>query len=173
LLIDIAVPRDIDPAVRALPGVHLFDVDDLNGIVNKNLAARLVEAEKIEIKIDEAIQEFQTWLITLGVVPIMNELRARALTVQEETMESLERKLDHLSDRDKKVIGKHMKSIINQMLREPIDYIKDAAAQPDANTRINQFVETFGLDVDVPDVEPEMEETEAMSAKAPLRALMR
>ncbi len=66
-----------------------------------------------------------------------------------------------------------MKSIINQMLREPIDYIKDAAAQPDANTRINQFVETFGLDVDVPDAEPETEEAEATSAKAPLRALMR
>ena len=174
LLIDIAVPRDIDPAVATLPGVHLFDVDDLNGIVNKNLEARLVEAEKIEMKIDEAIQEFQTWLITLGVVPIMNELRARALDIQEDTMTSLERKLDHLSARDKKVIGKHMKSIINQILRDPIDYIKDAAAQPDANVRIAQFIETFGLDVELPERPvDEVEETDATSAKAPLRALMR
>ncbi|MFO7176920.1 glutamyl-tRNA reductase, partial [Enterococcus faecium] len=81
----------------------------------------------------------------------MNELRARALDIQEDTMTSLERKLDHLSARDKKVTGKHMKSIINQMLRDPIDYIKDAAAQPDANVRIAQFIETFGLDVELPD----------------------
>ena len=89
-------------------------------------------------------------------------------------MTSLERKLDHLSARDKKVIGKHMKSIINQMLRDPIDYIKDAAAQPDTNVRIAQFIETFGLDVELPE-QPvdEVEETDATSAKAPLRALMR
>ncbi|WP_394679215.1 glutamyl-tRNA reductase [uncultured Exiguobacterium sp.] len=149
LLIDIAVPRDIEPTVGDLPGVHLYDVDDLTSIVQQNMAERMKEAAKIEQRIEAAIAEFEGWMTTLGVVPIITELRDQALRIQQETMQSLERKLPEMSKREKTVIGKHMKSIINQLLREPLSYIKDAAAKPDADERIAQFMDTFALNEDL------------------------
>ncbi|UKS55255.1 glutamyl-tRNA reductase [Exiguobacterium acetylicum] len=149
LLIDIAVPRDIEPTVGDLPGVHLYDVDDLTSIVQQNMAERMKEAAKIERRIEAAIAEFEGWMTTLGVVPIITELRDQALRIQQETMQSLERKLPEMSKREKTVIGKHMKSIINQLLREPLSYIKDAAAKPDADERIAQFMDTFALNEDL------------------------
>lgn len=146
LLIDIAVPRDIEPTAGDLPGVHLYDVDDLTSIVQQNMAERLKEAAKIEQRIEAAIAEFEGWMTTLGVVPIITELRDQSLKIQQETMQSLERKLPNMTNREKTVIGKHMKSIINQLLREPLSYIKDAAAKPDAEQRIAQFMDTFALD---------------------------
>ena len=85
-------------------------------------------------------------MTTLGVVPIITELRDQSLKIQQETMQSLERKLPNMTNREKTVIGKHMKSIINQLLREPLSYIKDAAAKPDAEQRIAQFMDMFALD---------------------------
>ncbi|PGQ21450.1 glutamyl-tRNA reductase, partial [Bacillus thuringiensis] len=118
-MVDIAVPRDIDPAIDELEGSFLYDIDDLQGVVEANRAERLKEAEKIQFMIEEEIVLFKTWLSTLGVVPLISALRDKALAIQSETMVSLERKIPNLSDREKKVISKHTKSIINQLLKDP------------------------------------------------------
>ncbi len=118
-MVDIAVPRDIDPAIDELEGSFLYDIDDLQGVVEANRAERLKEAEKIQFMIEEEIVLFKTWLSTLGVVPLIAALRDKALAIQSETMVSLERKIPNLSDREKKVISKHTKSIINQLLKRP------------------------------------------------------
>ena len=77
--------------------------------------------------IEAEIVEFKQWLSMLGVVPVISALREKALTIQAETMESLERKLPNLSERDMKVLNKHTKSIINQMLKDPILQAKELA----------------------------------------------
>ena len=79
--------------------------------------------------IEEEIVLFKTWLSTLGVVPLISALRDKALAIQSETMVSLERKIPNLSDREKKVISKHTKSIINQLLKDPILVAKEIAAE--------------------------------------------
>lgn len=101
-MVDIAVPRDIDPAIDELEGSFLYDIDDLQGVVEANRAERLKEAEKIQFMIEEEIVLFKTWLSTLGVVPLISALRDKALAIQSETMVSLERKIPNLSDREKK-----------------------------------------------------------------------
>ncbi len=118
----------------------------LQNIVEANLAERKREAEKIEIMIETEIDEFKSWLNTLGVVPIITALRTKALAVQAETMESIERKLPHLTEREKKVLRKHTKSIVNQLLRDPVTRVKELAAQPDADETLDLFTKIFALE---------------------------
>ncbi|MFC0557830.1 glutamyl-tRNA reductase [Halalkalibacter alkalisediminis] len=145
-MVDIAVPRDLDPALAEFDDVYLYDIDDLQNIVEANLAERKREAEKIEIMVEAEIDEFKQWLNTLGVVPIITALRTKALAVQAETMVSLERKLPNLTDREKKVLNKHTKSIVNQILRDPVTKVKELAGEPDADATLELFTKIFALE---------------------------
>jgi glutamyl-tRNA reductase len=145
-MVDIAVPRDLDPEISQLENVFLYDIDDLEGIVEANLQERKKAAEKIMLMIESEIVDFKQWLNLLGVVPVISALREKALTIQSETMDSMERKLAHLSDRDIKVINKHTKSIINQMLKDPILQAKELASQPDAQYALELFVKVFNIE---------------------------
>jgi len=145
-MVDIAVPRDLDPALAELENVFLYDIDDLEDIVQANLEERKLAAEKIELMVEAEIVEFNQWLNMLGVVPVISALREKALGIQAETMVSLERKLPHLSDRDRKVLNKHTKSIINQMLKDPILYAKELADEPNSKEALNNFVKIFRLE---------------------------
>lgn len=144
-LVDIAVPRDIDPEIHDLDSMFLYDIDDLEGVVEANMEERQKAAELIETFIDEAQSDFQEWLNTLGVIPLISNLREKALNIQADVMTSLERKLPDLSERERKVIGKHMKSIINQMLKDPILQIKELAAEPNGNEALYYFEQIFNL----------------------------
>ncbi|ALC51061.1 TPA: glutamyl-tRNA reductase [Bacillus thuringiensis] len=157
-MVDIAVPRDIDPAIDELEGSFLYDIDDLQGVVEANRAERLKEAEKIQFMIEEEIVLFKTWLSTLGVVPLIAALRDKALAIQSETMVSLERKIPNLSDREKKVISKHTKSIINQLLKDPILVAKEIAAEEGASEKLALFAKIFDLETE--EVESRAEEVE-------------
>ncbi|WP_059103895.1 glutamyl-tRNA reductase [Shouchella shacheensis] len=145
-MIDIAVPRDIDPAIAEINDVYLYDIDDLQNIVEANMQERKKEAEKIELMIEEELVEFKSWINTLGVVPLITALREKALTIQGETMESIERKLPHLSERDRKVLRKHTKSIVNQLLRDPLTRVKELATEPDAEESLELFTKLFALE---------------------------
>ncbi|MDA1677013.1 glutamyl-tRNA reductase [Bacillus cereus group sp. TH152-1LC] len=164
-MVDIAVPRDIDPAIDELEGSFLYDIDDLQGVVEANRAERLKEAEKIQFMIEEEIVLFKTWLSTLGVVPLIAALRDKALAIQSETMESLERKIPNLSDRERKVISKHTKSIINQLLKDPILVAKEIAAEEGADEKLALFAKIFDLEME--DVESSAEEVEHKRAWTP------
>lgn len=164
-MVDIAVPRDIEPSLSELESVYLYDIDDLEGIVAANLDERKREADKIEIMIDNDMADFKNWLGTLGVVPIISSLRTKALTVQEETMASLERKLPNLSDREKKVLSKHMKSIVNQLLRDPIVAAKELAAEPDADESLALFTRIFALETEAPEEKESCSQLERKAEK--------
>lgn len=152
-LVDIAVPRDLDPALAELENVYLYDIDDLQGIVAANLEERKQEAEKIELMVEEELVEFSQWLDTLGVVPLITALREKAVTIQQETMDSLERKLSSLSEREKKLIRKHMKSIINQLLRDPITAIKEIPDESQSEELLAYMTKVFALEEKLSDQE--------------------
>ena len=145
-MVDIAVPRDLDPKLAELETVFLYDIDDLEGIVEANLQERQKAAETIAIMIEGEIVEFKQWINMLGVVPVISALREKALTIQAETMISLERKLSHLSERDMKVLNKHTKSIINQMLKDPILQAKELAGAKKADEALDLFVKIFDIE---------------------------
>ncbi|WP_353856482.1 glutamyl-tRNA reductase [Bacillus sp. Bos-x628] len=147
-LVDIAVPRDLDPAISEVEGAFLYDIDDLEGIVAANLKERRAVAEQVELLIEAEIVEFKQWLNTLGVVPIISALREKALTIQADTMQSIERKLPNLTHREMKLLNKHTKSIINQMLKDPILKAKEIAGEPNAEEKLLLFKEIFDLQVE-------------------------
>ncbi|RKJ51465.1 glutamyl-tRNA reductase, partial [Butyricicoccus sp. 1XD8-22] len=84
-MVDIAVPRDLDPKIGDLPNVFLYDIDDLQGIVEANLAEREKAAQDISKMIVKEVDEFKDWIATLGVVPVISSLRKKASRIQEET----------------------------------------------------------------------------------------
>jgi len=147
-MVDIAVPRDLEPSISDIPGVFLYDIDDLEGIVEANLAERKKAAEAIYLMIEEEIVEFNHWLNMLGVVPIISALREKALAIQAETMESIERKMPNLTEREKKILNKHTKSIVNQLLKDPILQVKEMAGSKDAERSLELFKKIFNLNIE-------------------------
>lgn len=145
-MVDIAVPRDLDPRIGELPNVFLYDIDDLQGIVEANLAERKRAADEIGLMIEEEIVGFKEWIATLGVVPLITALREKANAIQAETMDSILNKMPDLTDREKKVLNKHTKSIVNQLLKEPILQVKELAMDGHATEKLALFKQIFGLE---------------------------
>lgn len=145
-MIDIAVPRDLDPAIAAVDNVFLYDIDDLEGIVETNLEHRRQETVKIKAMIEEEIVLFHDWYRTLGVVPLIRALQTKSIDVHAETMGSLRKKLPDLDEHEWKVISKLTKSMLNQMMQDPILRIKEMAAEKRADEAMNTFVQLFALD---------------------------
>jgi glutamyl-tRNA reductase len=120
VLIDIAVPRDIEPSVRDLcSGVTLFDMDDLQREVARNLSVREAEAAKARTLIDEETERFDRWLGTLDVVPTITALRARAERIVDQALRENEPRWESLSEADRKRVGVMARAIVNRLLHEP------------------------------------------------------
>lgn len=148
-LVDIALPRDLDPSIEKLDSVFLYDIDDLQHVVDENLQSRKEAAEIIEAMLAEEVYVFKEWIATLGVVPVISALREKALSIQEETLASIFRKIPDLTDREQKVLNKHTKSIINQMLKAPIKQAKELAAKENPEAALELLVDVFGLDENI------------------------
>lgn len=148
-MVDIAVPRDLDPRIAELPNMFLYDIDDLQGIVDANLAERQKAANEIMIMIEQELVLFKDWLGTLGVVPVISALRQKASQIQADTMLSIENKMPELTDRERKILNKHTKSIINQLLKEPILQAKELAASPKSHEQLQLFQQIFGIEEEV------------------------
>ncbi|MDH5160299.1 glutamyl-tRNA reductase [Heyndrickxia oleronia] len=150
-MVDIAVPRDLDPSIADLDSVFLYDIDDLEGIVEANLAERKKAAENIMLMIEEEIVRFNEWVNMLGVVPVITTLREKALSIQKETMMSIERKMPNLTERERKILSKHTKSIVNQLLKDPVAQAKEIAAQPNAAEQLELFKKIFNINEQQPE----------------------
>lgn len=170
-MIDIAVPRDIDPAAASVPDVFLYDIDDLEGIVETNLEMRRSEAAKIEVMIEAELEDFQMWLKTLGVRPVIRALQDKSNGIYEDTMDSLFNKLPELDEHQRKVIRRLTKSIVNQMMHDPINVIKELSGGKQGNEALEYFTQIFALQEQLgsdPDgtspAKPEREEAERPAA---------
>ncbi|GLI06628.1 glutamyl-tRNA reductase [Paenibacillus tyrfis] len=145
-MIDIAVPRDLDPRLGEMPNVFLYDIDNLQSLVNSHLEERRKAAVQIEKMIREELAAFEQWTKTLGVSPVIQALQTKAATIHEETMDSLMKKLPDLDEHELKVIRKLTKSIVNQMLRDPIVRIKEMAAERHGDDALDMFTKIFALE---------------------------
>jgi glutamyl-tRNA reductase len=145
-LIDIAVPRDLEPSIGTLSNVFLYDIDDLETMVKNNLNERCKEAEIIEAMIKDEIEQFEQWYRMLGVGPVIRSLQDKGSLIHEETMESLLNKLPELDARQITVIRKLTKSIVNQMMRDPIMRIKELSATRAGDESLEMFTKLFALE---------------------------
>ncbi|AYU55436.1 glutamyl-tRNA reductase [Staphylococcus debuckii] len=148
VLIDIAVPRDIDPAIESDMNIFNYDIDDLKGLVDANLREREAAAAQIADQIPTEINEHNDWVNMLGVVPVIRALREKAMNIQQDTMASIDRKLPDLSERERKVISKHTKSIINQMLKDPIKQAKELSNDKNSSEKLELFQNIFDIEAE-------------------------
>lgn len=127
MMIDIAVPRDIEPGVGALPGVTLYDIDDLQNVVDSNKMKREQAAVIAEAIIEEQVDQFLDWLDSQFVVPTVTALKKRGEKIKEKELKRAFNRLGDLTNHDRKVIGSLANSIINQLLHTPIKQLKEYA----------------------------------------------
>jgi glutamyl-tRNA reductase len=125
--IDIAVPRDIDPAVNTLDEVFLYDIDDLENVIEANRRERQREALAAEDLIWREVRHFQQWLDTRDAVPTIVALRQRANTVRREELDKALAKLGALTDRDRRTIEALTVGIVNKLLHAPTVNLKRAS----------------------------------------------
>lgn len=169
-MIDIAVPRDIDPAIGDISNVFLYDIDDLEGIVESNMEMRRAESIKIERMIRQEVESFNQWLKTLGVRPAIRALQERGADIHAETLESLFNKLPELDERQRKVISRLTKSIVNQMNHEPIHRIKEMAAEKDGAEALDLFTRIFALEDQLEHSADQVNQSEVSEAQSPVQA---
>ncbi len=145
-LIDIAVPRDIDPACGSLADVFLYDIDDLNGVVSHNLEERMVEAERAEVIIAEEMKEFERWLDSMEVVPTVAAIRAKAEKVRADELDKAMKRLGGLSEKELKTVEMLTTSIVNKMLHGPTARLKQCASEKDCYEYVEAARYLYGLD---------------------------
>lgn len=154
-IIDIAVPRDVDPKVGKLMNVFLYDVDDLQSVVDANLAEREREAEKCEAHIEHELDGFVAWLKSREVVPTIAALQARAEQIKAAELERAMPKLADLSERDRRVVETLASGIVNKMLHEPMVRLRESSHDQDSYVHLDSLRHLFALDTPGPDEEPQ------------------
>jgi glutamyl-tRNA reductase len=140
-LIDLAVPRDVDPAVNELDSCYLYDIDDLDAVVASSLAGRRREAERAEAIVAEEADRFRAWQASLDVVPTIASLRARA-----EAIRSAELSKAKLSDDERRAVESITAQILNKLLHLPTVRMKEAAAAADGVIYADAVRHLFGLE---------------------------
>jgi glutamyl-tRNA reductase len=145
-LIDIAVPRDVEPAVADLEDVFLYNIDDLQAVVDKSLAVRQSEVERVEAIVEAEVQRFGAWLRTREVGPTITALQRRAEAIREAEMERLKGRLRHLSPDDLSAVETTIRGVLNKLLHRPMVHIRSAAASGDGYHDLELIRTLFDLD---------------------------
>jgi glutamyl-tRNA reductase len=140
-LIDLAVPRDLDPAIHELDGCYLYDIDDLQAVVAETLAARREEAKHAEKIVAAEAEQFHEWHAALDVVPAIASLRARA-----EEIRAAELQRAKLSDSERRAAESVTAAVLNKLLHLPTIRMKEAAAAADGVIYADAVRHLFGLE---------------------------
>jgi glutamyl-tRNA reductase len=140
-LIDLAVPRDLDPAIHELDGCYLYDIDDLEAVVAETLAGRRREAERAETIVADEAERFREWQASLDVVPAIASLRARAEEIREAELERAK-----LSGAERRAAESVTAAVLNKLLHLPTIRMKQAAAAADGVIYADAVRHLFGLE---------------------------
>jgi glutamyl-tRNA reductase len=147
-LIDLAVPRDLDPAINDVSGCFLYDIDDLQAVVAESLAGRRREAERAEgIAAGEA-ERFAEWQASLDVVPAIASLHARAEEIRAGELAKAEARLARLSDAERRAVEAVTAQIVSKLLHLPTVRMKQAAVTADGVLYADAVRHLFGLGED-------------------------
>jgi glutamyl-tRNA reductase len=147
MLIDIAVPRDIEPTAGDIQGVTLYDVDDLQNVVDQNLNERKKAAVAAESIIEEELDGFMKWLGTQFVVPTIASFKKMGEEIKQRELKKALNRLGDVSDHDRKVISSLANSIVNQLLHIPVTKIKEYALSPEGHLYTEVLQNLFDLEV--------------------------
>jgi glutamyl-tRNA reductase len=140
-LIDLAVPRDVDPVLNDVDDCYVYDIDDLEAVVETSLAGRRREAERAEAIVAAEAERFRAWQASLDVVPTIASLRARA-----EAIRSAELSKAKLSAEEREAVDSITSQIVNKLLHLPTIRMKEAAAAADGVLYADAVRHLFGLE---------------------------
>jgi glutamyl-tRNA reductase len=167
LLVDIAMPRDIEPECREIEGATLHNIDDVQQIVERNASGREAEARRAEPILASEVDRFERWLASLEVVPTIASLRERADEVVHRVLDENDGRWQSLSEEDRERLRAMAKAIASRLLHEPTLRMKRSAGSDDAYLYVATLRELFGLDVGTePEAEAEASVTELRSRKS-------
>jgi glutamyl-tRNA reductase len=144
-IVDIAVPRDVEPSVHELPGVYLYDVDDLQGIADEGLEERRRAAAEAARLIEVEVAAFDRWRQTFELGPTIAALYRQLHGVGRDEFERYARRLATLSPEQRSVVLELTRSLIQKVLHTPIVSLKSAAERGEAGSRAALYREIFGL----------------------------
>jgi glutamyl-tRNA reductase len=147
LMIDIAVPRDIEASVREVPGVTLYDMDDLQREVARNMGSREAEAVRARQLVDQEVERFSQWLASLDVVPTIAALRELGEGVVEQVLRENEPRWESLSEADRERLGVMARAVVNRLLHEPTLRLKAGVDGDSSYVYVQALRELFGLEV--------------------------
>ncbi|MEW6034934.1 MAG: glutamyl-tRNA reductase [Chloroflexota bacterium] len=143
LIIDIAVPRDVDPGVRGFDNVMLYDIDDLEGVARTNRSLRQGEVAKASAIVDEEVSRFMAWWKSRLAMPVITSLLDKAEAIRAEQLERALKGMPVLSAEDRARLEVMSKSLVQKMLHGPISFVK----ANDSRDSIQMVRDMFGLDV--------------------------
>lgn len=146
LFVDIAVPRDVEEAVGQLQGVRLFDIDQLQSVVDANLAQRQAAIPEVEAIISEEAERFDVWLKGRQVLPVLVELRRKAQEIANEELERNQQHLEELAPECQEKVNRMVHRIVRKMLHEPTVRLKSSAAEGNGVAYAHALRELFALD---------------------------
>ena len=130
-IIDISVPRNVDPGINDMDNVYLYDVDDLRGVVDSNISERQKEAAKAEAIVEDEIETFRKWMMTLNSVPTVIALRERAEAIRKDELERFFNRFPSLGEKERKAIEGMAGGIINKLIHAPTVALKNDAEDKD------------------------------------------
>ena len=145
-LVDIAVPRDIDPCVSSIPGVNLTDIDDIQAVVDESLAMRSHYMEPAERIISDQIESFTGWMSTRSVSNSIQLLRDRADAIRVRELDWAMPKLSHLSQSELEIVAQLSNRLVKKLLHTPTLRLREAAAQGESEPVSELVHQLFGLD---------------------------
>lgn len=145
-MIDISVPRNIDPAVDKVDNVFLYNVDDLQGVVNTNVQGRQQEAEKAEEIITREVETFLQWERSLDAVPTIVDLREKVEDIRKREFDKTICQMNGVTDEQKRAVEIMSQAIVNKILHAPLVVLKEAASSPDEGDVIATARKIFNLD---------------------------
>jgi glutamyl-tRNA reductase len=145
-LIDIAVPRDVDPRVESMDNVFLYDVDDLQQVASQAMAARRREADQAEKIVEEEVLAFEQWQRSLGLTPTLVALRERVRGVVTAELERTLPRLKSVTASEKKSLEIMCEAIVNKLLHTPMTELKKSREEPDGDQLVTSVRKLFALD---------------------------
>ena len=145
-LIDIAIPRDVEPAANEIDGVYLYNIDDLQAVVQENVGERQQEALRGETIADEEAQKYMDWTRTLGSAPTIIALKKKLEAIRGAELARLNGKLSSLSPAQRETVEMITRSIINKIAHDPIAFLKKAGTRSKKNIYLDAAQRMFKLD---------------------------
>jgi glutamyl-tRNA reductase len=156
-VIDLAVPRCVDPAVNALDGVYLYDIDDLEGVITDNQGARAREAAKAETIVEAEVEAFWSWFASLDAVPTIVALREKLEAIRQRELDRSLGALAGLEPRQREVVERLTVAIVNKILHAPLTALRRHRADPSEAFYIEAARRLFRLGSGSDDPESEEE----------------